>query len=37
LAPNVDLEADERIWSPREWLLRGNSVETVVALARGFE
>jgi hypothetical protein len=37
LAPNVDLEADERTWSPREWLLRGNSVEAVVALARGFE
>jgi hypothetical protein len=37
LAPNVDLEAEERTWSPREWLLRGNSVEAVVALARGFE
>lgn len=37
LAPNVDLETDERTWSPREWLLRGNSVEAVVALARGFE
>jgi hypothetical protein len=37
LAPNVDLEADGRTWSPREWLLRGKSVEKVVALARGFE
>jgi len=37
LAPNVDLEADDRRLSPREWLLRGHSVETVVALARGFE
>jgi hypothetical protein len=37
LAPNVDLEMDGRMWSPREWLLRGNSVDAVVALARGFE
>ncbi len=37
LAPNLDLEVGEENWSPREWLLHGNSLETVVALARGFE
>jgi hypothetical protein len=39
LAPNPDLELatqDEPL-SPREWLLRGESVAAVVALARGFE
>jgi hypothetical protein len=37
--PNPDLEkgeADEGI-SPRAWLLHGGDIETVVALARGFE
>jgi hypothetical protein len=37
LAPNPDLEAGEENLSPREWLLRGKPVETVVALACGFE
>jgi hypothetical protein len=37
LAPHVDLEAGERLLSPREWLLRGNPVEAVAALARGLE
>jgi hypothetical protein len=37
LAPNPDLEVGEGTCSPREWLLRGKPVETVVALARGFE
>lgn len=39
LSPNPDLELEDRAApiSPREWLLSGESVETVVALARGFE
>jgi hypothetical protein len=37
LAPNPDLEAGEENLSPREWLLRGKPVDTVAALARGFE
>jgi hypothetical protein len=37
LAPNPDLEVGEENSSPREWLLRGKPVETVVVLARGFE
>ena len=37
LARNPDLEVAEENSSPREWLLRGKPVETVVALARGFE
>jgi hypothetical protein len=37
LAPTADLEVAERAMSPREWLLRGESVTTVVELARGFE
>jgi hypothetical protein len=37
LAPNPDLEVGEKILSPREWLLRGRPVETVVERARGFE
>ena len=37
LAPNPDLEVGEKILSPREWLLRGKPVETVVERARGFE
>ncbi|MGA2188671.1 MAG: hypothetical protein ABSH33_09075 [Steroidobacteraceae bacterium] len=38
LSPNPDLElgADSSL-SPRNWLLRGEPVECVVALARGFE
>ena len=39
LSPNPDLELEDRSApiSPREWLLSGKPVETVVALARGFE
>lgn len=39
LSPNPDLELEGRSEpvSPREWLLSGRSVQTVVALARGFE
>src|ERR1700722_7800854 len=37
LAPNPDLELGEVAVSPREWLLRGEPVSTVVELARGFE
>jgi hypothetical protein len=37
LAPNPDLEVGEKILSPREWLLRGKPVETVVERARVFE
>jgi hypothetical protein len=37
LAPNPDLEAGEENLSPRQWLLLGNAVDAVVALARGFE
>jgi hypothetical protein len=39
LSPNPDLElADQDApLSPRDWLLRGNAVSAVVALAHGFE
>ena len=39
LSPNPDLEIEDRSApvSPREWLLSGRPVESVVALARGFE
>jgi hypothetical protein len=37
LVPNPDLELGDVAVSPREWLLRGESVTAVVALARGFE
>jgi hypothetical protein len=39
LSPNPDLEVagQEKPLSPRDWLLRGAPVGTVVALARGFE
>jgi hypothetical protein len=39
LSPNPDLETDaqETPLSPREWLLQGQAVEPVVALARMFE
>ncbi len=37
LAPNPDLEVGEQSLSPREWLLRGQPIEAVAALARGFE
>jgi hypothetical protein len=39
LSPNPDLEIDaqEMPLSPREWLLKGNAVEPVVMLAKGFE
>jgi hypothetical protein len=39
LSPNPDLEmgANDEPKSPREWLLKGEPVEAVVALARGFE
>jgi hypothetical protein len=39
LSPNPDLEvaAQESPLSPREWLLQGQAVETVVKLAQGFE
>ena len=39
LSPNPDLELEGRAApvSPREWLLSGKPVESVVALARGFE
>jgi hypothetical protein len=39
LSPNPDLQIDaqEKPWSPRQWLLKGHAVETVVGLARGFE
>jgi hypothetical protein len=37
LSPNPDLELGTGAASPREWLLRGESVGAVVALARGFE
>jgi hypothetical protein len=38
LSPNPDLElgTDSPV-SPRDWLLRGEPVDVVVALARGFE
>ena len=39
LAPNPDLEAKDRngFLSPRDWLLRGEPVATVVEVARGIE
>jgi hypothetical protein len=37
LSPNPDLELGTSPVSPREWLLRGESADAVVALARGFE
>jgi hypothetical protein len=39
LSPNPDLEIDaqEMPLSPREWLLKGQSVEAVVKLAQSFE
>jgi hypothetical protein len=39
LAPNPDLElaGNDNPLSPRDWLLRGEPVSAVVALARGFE
>ena len=37
LSPNPDLEIEKGAISPRDWLLKGDSVETVVKLARGFE
>jgi hypothetical protein len=38
LSPNPDLEVDddENPLSPRDWLLKGHSVEAVAAIARGF-
>jgi hypothetical protein len=37
LASNPDLELGDVALSPRDWLMRGESVAAVVALARGFE
>jgi hypothetical protein len=37
LAKNPDLEVSAVALSPRDWLLRGESVAAAVALARGFE
>jgi hypothetical protein len=39
LAPNPDLElvSEDKPLSPRAWLLRGEPVRAVVALAQGFE
>ena len=37
LSPNPDLELGTGAVSPREWLLRGEPVDAVVAVARGFE
>ncbi len=37
LAPNADLEEGDQAVSPRDWLVRGKPVESVVALALGFE
>jgi hypothetical protein len=39
LSPNPDLELDDGSVpvSPREWLLSGRAVQSVVALARGYE
>jgi len=37
LTRTADLEVGDRALSPREWLLRGESIATVVELARGFE
>jgi hypothetical protein len=37
LSPNPDLELGTGAVCPREWLLRGEAVDAVVTLARGFE
>jgi hypothetical protein len=37
LSPNPDLEFDNGMLSPRDWLLKGESVDAVVRLAQGFE
>jgi hypothetical protein len=37
LAPNPDLEFENTALSPRDWLLKGESVDGVVRLAQGFE
>lgn len=36
LSPNPDLEIGDEVLSPREWLMKGESVEAVVKLAEGF-
>jgi hypothetical protein len=37
LSPNPDLEFENSELSPRNWLLKGGSVDAVVRLAQGFE
>ncbi len=37
LSPNPDLEIEQGEVSPRDWLLKGESVQKIVQLARGFE
>jgi hypothetical protein len=37
LSPNPDLEFENSALSPRDWLLKGESVDSVVQLAQGFE
>jgi hypothetical protein len=37
LTPNPDLEFENGALSPRDWLLKGESVDVVVQLAQGFE
>jgi hypothetical protein len=37
LSPNPDLEFENTELSPRDWLLKGESVDVVVRLAQGFE
>jgi hypothetical protein len=37
LSPSPDLEIDQQALSPRDWMLQGESVDSVVTLARGFE
>src|SRR5258708_5995723 len=37
LSPNPGLELGTGAVSPREWLMRGEPVDAVVAVARGFE
>ena len=37
LSPNPDLECENSELSPRNWLLKGGSVDAVVRLAQGFE
>jgi hypothetical protein len=37
LSPNPDLEFENSALSPRDWLLKGESVDAVVQLALGFE